>query len=273
MFKTRLMLQYKIEDCWNLVKCFLDELKVERIGVKSLILYNSMVRGDFTDGRSDIDMMAVTGDEAPAQKLREFYLDFCKRHGCGDEPEYKKAKNVIPFQLFVYTTKELCEMNIGIYYNDFMNNHIVLYGDEVAHLIKRPDEKRAAKNFILNATKASQDWNNPPEEIMRRHLKWVKFYPAYLAIETMKAVLLYHGCKDYNRNRLIKNLKKIPNFQEENLANHILEIYLKNKTRKMDNDELRQTYKQIRHLIQHLQQLCKSKANNRHALKPRTFIK
>ncbi|MDI6905028.1 MAG: hypothetical protein QMD13_06025 [Candidatus Bathyarchaeia archaeon] len=220
-----------------------------------------MVRGDFIGGRSDIDMMAVVDDEAVVHKLREFYVNFCKRHGCGDEPENERAKNIIPFQLFIYATKELNEMDYGIYYNDFTQNHIVLYGDEVTHLIKRPHLKRAAKIFILNAIEASKNWNNPPQESMQRHLKWVKFYPAYLAIETMKATLLYHGFTDFNKHRLIENLKNIPNFKEETIANHILEEYLKNKTRGMGFDRLRQTYKQIHYLIQHLQQLCKSEIN------------
>jgi len=253
------MFQYTIEDCWSIVRRFLGKFTTQRFRVKCLILYNSMVRGDFIDGRSDIDIMAVVDDDAEAHKLKEFYAEFCSRNNCGDEPEYEKAKDIIPFQLFIYTVKQLCKMDYGIYYHDFMNNHIVLYGEDLTNLIKKSNPKRAAKTFISKAVKTSESWDNPPEEVMKRHLKWMKFYPAYLAIETMKATLLFHGITDFNKNRLVENLKKIANFKEENLARQTLQIYLKDETRKMDFASLRQTYKQIHHLIQHLQQLCCSK--------------
>ena len=79
-----------------------------------------MVRGDFIDGRSDIDMMAVVDDDAETHKLKEFYVKFCWRNNCGDAPEYEKAKDIIPFQLFIYAKKELSEIDFGIYYNDFV---------------------------------------------------------------------------------------------------------------------------------------------------------
>jgi hypothetical protein len=216
-----------------------------------------MVRGDFINGRSDLDMMAIVSGQSERRRLRKFYLSFCESHGCGDEPEFEKTKNIIPFQLFIFTPKELSEMDYGIYYEDFMQNHIVLYGEEITSLIKRPNSKAAAKKFISNALRSSKSWKDPPQKVLQRHLKWTKFYPAYLTIETIKAAMLYHGILDFDKNRLIKNIGNLPNFKEKVVAKRVLEIYSKDEAREMSLEKLKQTYTQLYGLIRYVAQLCK----------------
>jgi len=215
-----------------------------------------MVRGGFIDGRSDIDMMAIVSNRSEKRRLREFYLSFCKSQGCGDEPEFEKAKDTIPFQFFIYTLKELGEMNYGIYYEDFLRNHTVLLGEDITSLIKRPDYEMAARTLILNALRSSRSWKNPSRKTMKRHLIWTKFYPAYLAIETAKAALLYHGVLDFNKTRLIKRIEKIPNFKEKTLVERALQMYLNDEARGMSLDELKLVYRQIHQLIRYVAQLC-----------------
>jgi hypothetical protein len=251
------MLQYTIGDCWNLVQIFLEKFRAQQMNVRGLILYNSMVRGDFVDGRSDIDMMAVVYNRSEGYRLKELHTNFCKNHGCSDEPEFRRAKDLIPFQLFIYTVKEFSKIDYGIYYEDLVQNHTVLYGEDVAKLIKRPNLEVAAKTFVSNALISSKSWDNPSQEVMKRHLKWMKFYPAYLAIETIKAVLLSRGIVDFNRKRLISNIDKVPDFKGKKLFKRVLNIYLRNETREMSQEELKQTYRQIHRLIRHAAQLCK----------------
>jgi len=245
-------LQYSLQDARRLVDTFMKDFHSSKVRAKSIVLYNSMIRGDFIDNRSDIDMFSIVQNKEDSKLMLDFYSSFCKRHHCGNEPRYKFAQDIFPMDFFVYTVEEFRGLDYGIYYWDFINSHKVLYGEDVSDLLKEPNPKEAVVSFLLEAMKNSEEWDNPSDETIKRHLGWVKFHPAYIAIECMKAVLVYHGIFEYRRTHLVSNLRKVSRFREDKFARGLLEIYIQDKTRSMNIEEVRRFYKQIYGFIRHL---------------------
>jgi len=256
-------LRYNANDAWQIVVKFAEELKQSRLSIRSVVLYNSLVREDFVENRSDVDVMAVVQRKKDSEPVKKIYVDICKRYGCGNEPWWELAKELFPLDFYVYTVRELRSHDFSIYYWDFIENHKVLFGENVAALVTKPNSKKAAAlKFLSEAVSSSRDWNSPSNEIIKRHLVWVKFHPAYLAIECMKAVLLYHDIHDFNRNRLITNLQRVPGFEEESLAEFIIKTYLENRTCRMNFEKVKQLYPRISAFIFQCKSLLPRKVSN-----------
>jgi len=111
-----------------------DELREE---LYSLILFGSYVRGDFVEGVSDLDFFAVVNEshERSIERLRSL-LDECTKNI--EQREVDLAWSYL---------KELDDpLNKGypfnfltIYQDDFLGNHIVVYGERIESILPRYD--------------------------------------------------------------------------------------------------------------------------------------
>jgi len=106
-------------------------------GLRSLILYGSLVRGDFVPGTSDVDLFAVLEDGTdPESVLREIkpVLEECSAF-------LNPVEVDVAWEWFSNLRDPL---NLGypykfltIYQPDFVGNHLVILGEDVVDIIPR----------------------------------------------------------------------------------------------------------------------------------------
>lgn len=103
----------------------------------SLIIFGSYVRGDFIEGVSDIDFYAVLNSEPGVILALRQILE-----KCSDNMNIREVDVAWSF------LSELDDpVNIGwpfkfltIYQNDFVNNHILVYGNDIVDLLPKYDD-------------------------------------------------------------------------------------------------------------------------------------
>ena len=108
-----------------------------RRDLHSLILFGSYVRGDFVDGVSDIDFLAVfrAVSEDQLKRLREILED------CTSGIPRKLVDS--PWELLENLDDPLRKgfpyKFLTLYQRDFIENHLVVYGEEISDLLPRYD--------------------------------------------------------------------------------------------------------------------------------------
>jgi predicted nucleotidyltransferase len=108
-----------------------------RRDLHSLILFGSYVRGDFVDGVSDMDFLAVfkAVSEDQLKRLREILGD------CTSGIQRKLVD--APWELLENLDDPLRKgfpyKFLTFYQQDFIENHLVVYGEEISDLLPRYD--------------------------------------------------------------------------------------------------------------------------------------
>lgn len=111
---------------------------VTREGLHSLILFGSWVRGDFVDRVSDLDLFAVLmrdSHEAVIPRLKTI-IEECTEH-------VRRTEVDLPWE---YLENLDDPLNKGypfnfltFYQDDFLENHVVVYGEGIEHILPRYD--------------------------------------------------------------------------------------------------------------------------------------
>jgi len=100
----------------------------------SLILYGSFVRGDFPENVSDLGFFAViVKDESVIPKLKQILEDCTKEINAVEvDLAWKHLENIsdplrkgVPFKF------------LTIYQEDFLENHIIVYGKDIANILPK----------------------------------------------------------------------------------------------------------------------------------------
>ncbi|WP_324735837.1 nucleotidyltransferase domain-containing protein [Thermococcus sp. SY098] len=193
-----------------------DELKN---GLYSLIIYGSFVRGDFLENVSDLDFFAVIiKDESIIPKLKQVLEDCIKEVNAVEvDLAWEYLENIgdplrkgVPFKF------------LTIYQEDFLENHIVVYGKDIADVLP----KYKFEDLL--------DWR------IERILKLIKRSKGntklmhILAGETARLLALINGAKSLRKNDIMNILEKI---QDEE-AIEIYRAYLDGRKLKFDENFL-----------------------------------
>jgi len=128
--------------------------------IHSLILFGSYVRGDFVPGLSDLDILVIVRDEPPdMNRLHEII------GGCVEGVEHKLLD--LPWER-LENLRDPMNMGYGfkfltIYVRDFLENHEVVYGEEVAHILPRYDTDALIRRRTKRLSKLDELIKNRPE--------------------------------------------------------------------------------------------------------------
>ncbi|AHF80042.1 nucleotidyltransferase domain-containing protein [Thermococcus paralvinellae] len=185
----------------------------------SLILYGSFVRGDFIENVSDLDFFAVIlKDESVIPKLRQILEDCAKKTNAIEvDLAWEYLENIsdpllkgIPFKF------------LTIYQQDFLENHVVVYGNDIANILPRYEFRellswRAGRILELS-------------EKFRENRKMMHI----LAGETARLLALINGAKSLRKEDIVNALEKI---QDEEVL-EIYKAYLDGRKLKFDEESL-----------------------------------
>jgi predicted nucleotidyltransferase len=111
----------------------IDDTGILGKSLYSLILFGSLVRGDFREGVSDIDFFAVVIDDSIIPTLKSILNECCK--------DLKIVEIDLAWEYFENISDPLKKgypfKFLTIYLEDFILNHIVVYGKDIVDLIPR----------------------------------------------------------------------------------------------------------------------------------------
>ncbi|MBO8173917.1 MAG: nucleotidyltransferase domain-containing protein [Thermococcus sp.] len=181
----------------------------------SLILYGSFVRGDFLENVSDLDFFAVIiKDESVIPKLRQI-LEGCTKKINAVEVDlaWEYLENLsdplrkgVPFKF------------LTIYQEDFLENHIVVYGKDIANILPKYKFEDLLGWRIERILKLIEGSKGNPKLM---HI---------LAGETARLLALINGAKSLRKGDIVNALEKI---QDEE-ALEIYKAYLDGRKLKFD---------------------------------------
>ncbi len=177
-------------------------------GIYSLILFNSYVRGDFVEGVSDLDFFAVlTGDhdeiiprltpilEECTSGIEKILVDLpWSRLSEIDDPLNKG----FPFKF------------LTIYQDDFLENHVVVYGEGVEGILPRYDGKELFRWRAARLLKAPERFKDNPKMLRGS------------AGEVIRLMVLMNGAKSISKGDILATLERIG----DEYALEIWEAYL-----------------------------------------------
>lgn len=115
-------------------------VQIDRLDKKiySLILYGSIVRNDFIQKVSDIDFFVVVIDDDIVSRLREILLEECKVIDAYEvDLAWEYLENLDDPLNKGYPFKFLT-----IYQEDFIKNHILIYGEDITNILPRYDTSK-----------------------------------------------------------------------------------------------------------------------------------
>lgn len=177
--------------------------------IHSLVLFGSYVRGDFVPGLSDLDILVVVEDEASdLDRLREIIV------GCVEGVAYKLID--LPWER-LENLRDPMNMGYGfkfltIYLPDFLENHEVIYGEEVAHLLPRYDQDTLLR------------WRAGRLKDMKLPRERPDLAPV-VAGEVCRLMAIVAGAGDINKKTILSALKSVGDEQ----ATEIYENYVENR--------------------------------------------
>ncbi|WP_048159739.1 nucleotidyltransferase domain-containing protein [Thermococcus barophilus] len=189
-----------------------DELKNE---LYSLILYGSFVRGDFLENVSDLDFFAVIiKDESIIPKLRQVLEDCTKEINAVEvDLAWEYLENIsdplrrgVPFKF------------LTIYQEDFLENHIVVYGKDIANILPKYKFENLLSWRIERILKLIERSKRNPKLM---HI---------LAGETARLLALINGAKSLRKKDIVNALEKI----RDEEALEVYRAYLNGRKLKFD---------------------------------------
>jgi predicted nucleotidyltransferase len=184
--------------------------------IYSLILFGSYVRGDFVPGLSDLDILVIVRDESPDMVRLHEIISSCVEgtgHRFLDLP-WERLENLRDPMNMGYGFKFLT-----IYLDDFLENHELIYGEDVAPLLPRYD------------TDVLMRWRM---ERLSKSEKLIKDRPdlaPVVAGEVCRLMAIIGGVGDISKQGVLDALKAVGDEQ----ATDIYESYVRN--RKPDKDQ------------------------------------
>ena len=168
------------------------ELKEE---LYSVIMFGSYVRGDFVDGVSDLDFFAVVKrrHEEIIPKLK-IILEECTS-------DVKRLEVDLPWgylkNLDDPLNKEYPFKFLTFYQDDFLENHIIVYGKGIEDILPRYDWRNLAR------WRAEQLLNAPSK--FRGNPKMLQLS----AGEVARFIALLNGAKSIKKSDILKKLEKL----------------------------------------------------------------
>ena len=198
----------------DFTKCIRDRINQDgdlASGIHSLILFNSYVRGDFIEGVSDLDFFAViTGDheeiiprltpilEECTSGIEKILIDLPWSHLSELDDPLNKG---FPFKF------------LTVYQDDFLENHVVVYGESVEGILPRYDREelfRWRAERLLNSPERFKD----DADMLR-----------ISAGEVIRLMALTKGARSIGKDDVLATLERIGD--EEALE--IFEAYLEGR--------------------------------------------
>ena len=138
-----------VDELCGLLREKLEDIHELERELYSLILYGSIVRGDFIPKVSDIDFFAVVRSEAVIPILKEILEDVCRDlEALEVDLAWEYLDNIYDPLNRGYPFKFLT-----IYQDDFIKHHIVVYGRDIVDMLPRYDAESLIKwrcRFLLN---------------------------------------------------------------------------------------------------------------------------
>ncbi len=218
-----------IAKAWKIVGEVRDSIKALPRELKrkivSVVLFGSLLRGDFVPSVSDIDLLIVFSNDASRQDieriLKALYVIGEKYSG------FSKYDKVIDIPWIL--EKELPKKGSGkksifkflnIYAFDFVKHSMVLYGRDITSEIEIPDPKsliidRAKR--ILKLLEKHESENN-------------KYMIKILAGEAIRLAQITYGEATIDKRKVLKNfLKYVPDYSMKTFAIKIWREYLSPK--------------------------------------------
>lgn len=204
----------------DFIECIRDGIeRVDELGegLYSLILFGSYVRGDFVDGVSDLDFFAVINERhvRSIERLRSL-LDECTKNIRRREVDLAWS----------YLEELDDPLNKGypfnfltIYQDDFLGNHIVVYGEGIEGILPR------------------YDWR----ELLRWRAEWLlkilerdRGNPKMLRIgagQVIRLLALMNGAESIGKDDVLKAMEVL----DDSVALEIFRAYLEG--RELDREE------------------------------------
>ncbi len=205
----------------NFTECIRDRINQDgglASGIHSLIVFNSYVRGDFVEGVSDLDFFAVlTGDpeeimprltpivEECTSGIEKVLLDLpWSRLSEIDDPLNKG----FPFKF------------LTIYQEDFLENHVVVYGKGIKDVLPRYDMNELFRWRAERLLNAPERFKDDPKMLR------------ITAGEAIRLMALMYGSKSIGKSDIRATLEAIGD--EE--AQEIFEAYLDGRNLERSNE-------------------------------------
>ena len=186
----------------------------------SLILYGSIIRGDFINGVSDIDFFAVLKEDDPniIEKLRAILEECCENINAvevdlawGDLENIRDPINKgYPFKF------------LTIYQDDFLKYHKIIYGNEIKDILPRYDWKKLVKWRVKKLLSLIEERRKNPKML---HIS---------AGEIARLLALLNGAKSLSKNDILNKLKEM----RDGEALEIYKAYLNGRKLKFKEEYL-----------------------------------
>ncbi|KPU62581.1 nucleotidyltransferase [Thermococcus sp. EP1] len=208
----------------SIIECIKNKIEKNRElrdELYSLILYGSFVRGDFIEGVSDLDFFAVIKDnEKVIASLKIVLEECCANLGAVeidlaweylenlDDPLHKG----FPFKF------------LTIYQQDFLEHHVVIYGDDITSLLPRYYFKDLLKWRIERLLASINKFSG--------NLKMLHIG----AGEVVRLLALIHGARSLRKKEVLRVLEIIGDIE----ALEIYRAYLNGRELRFSEDYLKE---------------------------------
>ena len=205
----------------DFIECIRDRINEDGdlvLGIHSLILYNSYVRGDFVEGVSDLDFFAVlTGNPEEIMPRLTPIVEECTSG-------IDKVLLDLPWsrlsEIYDPLNKGFPFKFLTIYQDDFLENQVVIYGKGIEDMLPRYARKelfRWRAERLLNSPERFKD----KTDMLR-----------ISAGEVIRLMALMNGAKSISKGDIRATLERIGD--EEALE--IFEAYLNGRNLERSND-------------------------------------
>jgi predicted nucleotidyltransferase len=169
---------------------------VTREELHSLILFGSWVRGDFVDGVSDLDFFTVLKEgshEAIILRLKTI-IEACSEH-------VRRTELDLPWEYLENLDDPLNKgypFNFLTFYpDDFLENHVVVYGEGIEHILPRYDWRTLI------------EWR---AERLLKNLERDRRDPKMLRIgagQVIKLLALINGARSIRKDEVLKTIEAL----------------------------------------------------------------
>ena len=200
--------------------------------IYSIVVFGSLVRGDFVDDVSDIDILIVFKNGAPQESIRSV-LDAVR----GVEARFNVCKNFSVLDVVWVYEEEIPLVNrftktffkfFTIYAFDFIKNSEVIYGEDFRDRLFVKNPKFWVPSRIIRLKKLFKKW---VEDGNARMLM-------ILAGEVIRLAQIAFGKPTINKWDVIKLFREyVPNYPMKSFAETIWREYLTPKNRKVVDEK------------------------------------
>ncbi len=181
------------EESFHCMRRAIEADPVLHAGIFSLVVFGSYVRGDFKPGVSDLDLLAVLRDDDVAERL----LGAVK--GCVE------GMNILLVDMPWMTVEQLRDpigsgygfKFLTFYQADFLANHRVVHGMEVAQLLPRYEPMEVAAWRAGRLLENIERFRGRPDMLR------------VSAGEAAKFLAVVHGAEDIRKDTVLEALREL----------------------------------------------------------------